>query len=1188
MPDNPRVERMLEELLDSDGTPEEACRMCPELLPQVRAGWQRLCALQAEVDALFPRSRVSDDAAPPPLPTADLPRIRGYEVQGVLGRGGMGIVYKAWHRRLNRAVALKMLLAGPCARPEELERFLREAEVVAGLRHANVVQVYDVGDLDGRPYFTMEYVEGGSLAQKLAGTPQSADQAAALVATLAEAIQVAHQSGIIHRDLKPANILLQKSERQNSKSERGSEVSDFGFRISDFTPKVTDFGLARRLDGGGGLTLSGVPVGTPSYMAPEQGQGRWDSVGPATDVYALGAILYELLTGRPPFRAETAAATLQQVLAEEPVPPSQLNPRVPRDLETICLKCLHKEPPRRYASAAALAEDLHRYGRGEPIVARPAGRRERLARWVRRHPAAVGLLAALAVLVAAIATGALLFHQQQLAARVRQAETDQTLRAALERERGLLEEGWLAHDLAKLTEARDGGIRATDIARSGGASAAVQHEAEALREKAAVRLERARNNRALMEAVLDVSAPRETWAAGRTETGTPMVLAQRSADEQYADAFRGWGLDMDATPEAEVVARLGAEPAVVVQEVIAALDGWMLERLRRKRPEAQWRRMFRVAGRLDQNAQRRRLRALLVGESPPRAAIAAGMVGVGSPWPVLWELARGNAWQQLAEVQKAIDLRTEPARTVLLLAQAYAAVGDRAGAEKLLRRATTARPDQVVLLGTLAKLLECQGPSRLAEAIEYYRAARGQRPQLGIALSKALVAAGRGEEAEEVLQELAPRQSHDPAFHVLRGVAAYLQKKHGAAEAAYRQAIALRPECAEAHYSLGILLADGHKHGAAEAAYRQAIASRPDFVEAYVNLGNVLTAQRKHREAEVACRKALELWPDVAAAYNNLGNALAGQGKLGEAEAAYRKALDLRPDLAAACCNLGIALAYQQRHREAEAACRKAIALRPGLAEAHSGLGHALLGQGKLGEAEAACRKALVLNPNLPAAYSSLGLVLMQQSQFNEAALALKKAGELFPAGDPHREVARRLQQSCLRYAILDARLPGVLCGTDKPADAAEQLDLAQLCVFKQHYAAAVRFSRDAFTAEPERAEDVPAGQRYNAGCAAVLAACGQGKDAGSLDDQERALWRLQALDWLRQDVTWWRKALDNGDAQTNAQAQQRLRHWKADGDLAGVRAPDALARLPAEEREQWEKLWSNVDALLRRASLPE
>src|SRR5262249_44568585 len=207
-----------------------------------------------------------------------------------------------------------------------------------------------------------------------------------------------------------------------------------------------------------------------------------------------------------------------------------------------------------------------------------------------------------------------------------------------------------------------------------------------------------------------------------------------------------------------------------------------------------------VAERLDRSEPRRRLRALLVGESPPRAEVVAGLVGVGSPWPALWELARGNVWRQLPEVQEAIDPRTEPALTVVLLAQAHAAVGDLAAAEKLLRRATTARPDQVVLLNILGKVLLREGPSRLAEAIEYFRAARGQRPRLGIALSRALLRAGRAEEAEDVLQELAPQQSNNPVFHVHRGIAAYLQKKHGAAEAACRKALALHPASAKAYH----------------------------------------------------------------------------------------------------------------------------------------------------------------------------------------------------------------------------------------------------------------------------------------------------------------------------------------------------------------------------------------------------
>ena len=225
---------------------------------------------------------------------------------------------------------------------------------MAGLRHANIVQVHDVGDVEGRPYFTMEFLEGGNLAQKIAGQPQPGRQASEIVAALAEAIQVAHHNGIIHRDLKPANILL----------------------TADGTPKISDFGLAR-FESDEHLTFSGARMGTPSYMAPEQALGKRGLIGPAVDIYSLGAVLYEMLTGRPPFRAETVRDTERQLLTEEAVPPRRLNATVPRDLETICLKCLEKNPQRRYESAEALAADLRRFERGEVIAARPASFLER-------------------------------------------------------------------------------------------------------------------------------------------------------------------------------------------------------------------------------------------------------------------------------------------------------------------------------------------------------------------------------------------------------------------------------------------------------------------------------------------------------------------------------------------------------------------------------------------------------------------------------------------------------------------------------------------------------------------------------------------------------------------------------------------------------------------------------------------
>jgi WD40 repeat protein/serine/threonine protein kinase/tetratricopeptide (TPR) repeat protein len=382
MSDEPRIVELLDELIDGEATPEVVCGSCPELLPVVRERWRQICRARAELDALLP---VSPLETPPMMPAEELslPQIPGYEVEDVLGRGGMGVVFRARHLRLGRLVALKMTLASSYANVSDRERFRREAEAVAVLRHPNIVQVYDVGDWAVRPYFTMEFLDGGSLAQRLTGTPQPVHQAAALLATLADAVHAAHQGGIVHRDLKPANILF----------------------TLDGTPKVTDFGLARRLEGGIGLTLSGVLLGTPSYMAPEQARGQSRAVGPAVDVYALGAILYELLTGRPPFRAETPAETVRQVIDQEPVPPARLNAKVPRDLETICLKCLQEEPNGRYASAAALADDLRRFQEGRPIVARPVPFWERGTKWARRRPAIAALISVVLLLLTSLLGG---------------------------------------------------------------------------------------------------------------------------------------------------------------------------------------------------------------------------------------------------------------------------------------------------------------------------------------------------------------------------------------------------------------------------------------------------------------------------------------------------------------------------------------------------------------------------------------------------------------------------------------------------------------------------------------------------------------------------------------------------------------------------------------------------------------
>jgi serine/threonine-protein kinase len=1067
MPGKTQVLGLLEEMLSSGKTPEEVCQGCPELLPEVRERWQAFCLIDAQVRSLLPGLGVltaPDRVVLVPAP-AGLPQVPGHELEAVLGQGGMGVVYRARQIALGRTVAVKMLPAGPPAGPQELGRFRRETAALACLRHPNIVQVYEAGDVEGRPYFTMELVEGGSLARKLAGAPQPARQAAALAATLAEAVQVAHQAGIVHRDLKPGNILLQrKTQIPNPKSQK-DPGRDLAFEIWDFEPKVTDFGLARRLEAETRVTQTGVPVGTPSYMAPEQARGQ-TAVGPAVDVYALGAILYELLTGRPPFRAETAAATVYQVIHHQPVPPSRLNFKVPRDLETICLKCLQKAPPHRYASARALADDLRRFGEGRPIQARPVGWPVRLWRWGRRKPATAGLLAALLVLFLLTVGGGWWLERQQAE---RQGRAREAVEAALEQVPSLRRQGRWTEAEAVLKQGRS----RLDEAGSDDLGRRLAQAEEDLRLAAA--LERIRLTPAIEGSRFDY----------------------RGMAQAYARAFKQAGLDVlgDGETAAARIRTSDLRPQLVM-----ALDHWayVADELKHRQSMA---RLLRVAQRADPDpdwGDRFRDPALwgdpkalrrLAAEAERR--LTAKAPEKGPPPPLVGLLA------------KKLGQQDRQAKGVLLGSKKS---GQHDGqAEALLRAAQWRHPEDFWLNYALGEALRERKP---AEAVGFYRAALVTRPAVATVyneISMALLRQGQVDEAIRAARKMTKLIPMLPVAHHQLGVCLQARGQLDEAMAAYRRAIQLNPKWFISHYQLGVCLQDTGQLDEAMAAYRRAIQLDPKGAAAPVGIGMCLQARGQLDGAMAAYRRAIQLDPkgaNGATAHYQLGLCLQARDRLDEAVAEYRGGVELDPDWG------------------------------PG----HGALAEALLRCGRIAEARTAVRHGLDVLPN----------------------------------EEPGRPALREKLKLCERIVALDTRLPALLKGKERPA-AAELLELARLCRDYGRPHAATDLYTAAFAARPPRADDLGSSNRYAAACAAARAAAA--KDP--LGGPERAGLRRQALAWLRADLALGTRLLNEGQ-----RVVWSLADWQTDADLASVRDPARLAKLPEAERALWQRLWADVAAL--------
>jgi tetratricopeptide (TPR) repeat protein len=928
------------------------------------------------------------------------PQVPGYAILGELGRGAMGVVYQARHLQLDRVVALKMILAGAHASPDDLVRFRREAEAVARLQHPGIVQIYEIGEHQGLPFFSLEYCVGGSLHRKLDGKPLTPREAARLVEALAGALAAAHAQKLIHRDLKPHNVLLG----------------------ADGTPKIADFGLARRLDATG-QTQSGAVVGTASYMPPEQARG--ERVGLAADVYALGAVLYELLTGRPPFLADNTLAILGQVLYAEPVPPRRLQPGVPRDLETICLCCLHKEPHRRYASALALADDLRRFQAGEPIVARPVSRVERAWKWAKRRPA-VALLTAALVLAVAVGFGLVTWKWQDESAARAEAESNGQ-RAIKER------------DAAKKAQEEEARARAKEEA--------AKHLAEERRKEALTQAAISREyTRKALDAVKKVMVVTSQDIL-RDQPGAEAI--RREIMENALQFQLGFLRDQRDDPVVReavgysyfVVAELQTEQEQFDKAEQAYRDGLaVFQRLARDFPEdPEYRFVLCGSHYAFGNYLRQRERYTEAVEEMGRAVALARALLAASPGRPSYQFGLANAQDGLGMVltESGAADRAEP--PLLAAAELYAAL--------VLRR----RAETLHLFGAAlnqANLVVLYSASRPAQAVNHAR--------LALELRLRLLA----EAPDDIDFRKGVAQSH-----IALATALGLVGRKADAEAEYRLAIAdlkrlhdefstvgyFQLNLAQSHSTLGILFLNEDRLAEAEEHLRLAlplqeklVAQQPghffrrsNLAQTCRHLGIVLQRLGRPPEAEKYLRAALDhfrklvpapagaedLRQDLAETAVNLGALLVERGRPGEAEAVLREALELQQQrldaaadakgrlvLTSITNNLANAVGEQGRLDEAQKWFEKTVALREqllaesladakvqmALAQAYINLGTLQLKRQQFKTAEKPLRAAQTLLEKMPAE-----LIATADYEANTHKVYANLTQVLYAAGDP-------------------------------------------------------------------------------------------------------------------------------------------------------------------------------------------
>jgi serine/threonine-protein kinase len=1092
-------------------TPQELCRDRPELFAELQ---QRIANLE-RLNAVLQTDPASRDG-PTPTPPGDfvphsarpspaIPAVPGYEVLEELGSGGMGVVLKGRDPELGRDLAIKMLRPEHQHDPALVRRFIEEAQIAGQLQHPAIVPVYALGHFPDRgPYFTMKLIRGRTLAELLAQRPDPSHDLPRLLSIfeqVCQALAYAHSKGVIHRDLKPSNVMVGAfGEVQVMDWGLGKVLKPEPSIEEPQQPETSPAASAVRTVRSAGPGLSsqtGAVLGTYAYMPPEQALGRVEAMDERSDVFGLGAMLCEILTGTPPYGDSSGwQAHLLAAQGDLAGAWSRLDGcGADAELVGMAKTCLAPQPQDRPRDAGVVAGQItvylasvqERLRRAELEAARTTARAagERKARRLR-----VGLAAAVLLLGLGAGGGGLWWAQQRAEQERQVAEQVQAVNGDLEQVADLLR-AW------KLPEARTALVRAEGRVAGGGPANLLGQVGQM------------RDALTLVDALEGIRLKAGTVVGGKFD--------YVSADREYASLFQDRGLAVEGEDPTALAARVRGSPARA--QLVAALDDW----------------------------------ASATGSADRRA------------W--LLEVARGaepgdwsNRFRDPAVRGKraALEQLAREADVAKLSPQLLAALGlalGRQGADPvpLLAAAQRRQAADFWLNFLLGHAL--QGAKRDEMALGYYRAAVAARPGTSVVhnnLGNALHEKGR---LDEAIREL-------------------------------RTALDLEPNFAEAHNNLGITLHDKGQVDEAVREYRRALALAiaPKLAAGiHNNLGTALKDIDRLDDAIREFRTALDLDRNLAPAHNNLGRALAAKGQLDDAIREFRRSIDLEPRNAGTHSDLGVALKAKGRLGDAIQEYRTALALDPNMALAHYNLGNALKVEGRLAEAIPEYRAACELEPTNAKYHGAFGEALLKEGRFGEAQAATRRFLALLPANDPLHAYGTEQLRACQKRLQLEDRLLALLTAGAKAANALEQSEFGQLCALKKHYTAAARFYRDAFTADPPLAEDARQQHRYNAACAAALAGCGKGKDADQLNDQERAHWRNQALDWLRADLKRWAKALDNSDASARAQVQQAMQHWQTAPELVGVRDKEALAKLPADESAAWQKLWIAVDSLLER-----